>query len=765
MAQLPKPTLKSYYETGDIPTESEFASLIDSLQATLVAGDNITLSSPDPLSGVVTISASTGDTYVLPTANSTTLGGVKPVDKTSGMTQDVGVDATGKLYTLAYSYTLPTASSNTLGGIYASELPSSDNSYECKIGTSSKLYASVPIASGDQLGVVKAGSGLNVSSTGTLTVLQANSSVLGGSFLYDQTGQNTNGSVTQKVITDLTNGLSSAVNHLGDGNSIRVLKDDSEQAVYLLFCTTQGDVTTINNIIASQGNGLIATQGLGAFTYTDNVSTIQSKLVEGIATGSAAEIKLNTSKAKFDNWSGVNLTRWAGTSTQYNSISSKDANTLYFATGSGVYIGSTKVADIGGGGSSYVLPPATTSVLGGVIVGSGLNVNTSGLLSVKAAAPGEAGIVKLYGVTGNNTDGAMDQATVTSFLTNKVNKSDTVYIGTTGVPLNRTASALTLNDVSITGSAGKVGHTLTFTGAASGSFDGSADTTINISDYTYTLPAATTTTLGGIKVGLNMHMDSDSKLQLNAASSSSLGVVTAANNGGLTVQSGGYLAMKPATTSTIGGVIIGDNLSTDGAGKISLPLATVSNAGIVAPGAGLTVSSGVMSIKPGSATEVGGTKLYTATGSNTDGTMTQSAITTALGNTKSETINQVQGLIDASRYSSYSDWGSTPPSGNLIPLANLSDDGNTLITFLNYGTSITSYTLNAPATGKEGCQFTFVFNNNADLSMSSGSGWTLYKSSSFNSIPSDIDGAFLKVVSGVIIGGNKIIINSAFYSA
>lgn len=764
MAQLPKSTLKSYYETGDVPIESEFASLIDSLQATLTAGDNITLSTPDPLSGVVTISASTGNPYVLPIANSTTLGGVKPVSKTSGMTQDVGVDATGKLYTLAYSYTLPTASSNTLGGIYANELPSSDNSYECKINANSRLYASVPIASNDQLGVVKAGSGLNVGSTGTLTVLQANSSVLGGSFLYNQTGQNTNGSVTQKAITDLTDGLKSAVSHLGNGNSIRVLKDDSEQAIYLLFCTTQEDSTTINNIIASQGNGLIATQGLAPFSYTDDVSVIQSKLVEGIVSGTAAEIKLNTSKAKFDNWSGVNLTRWAGTSTQYNSISSKDANTLYFATGSGVYIGSTKVADIGGGGggSSYVLPPATTSVIGGVIVGSGLNVNTSGLLAVKEAAPGEAGIVKLYGATGNNTDGAMDQATVTSFLTNKVNKSDTVYIGTTGVPLNRTASALTLADVSITGSAGKVGHTLTFTGAASGSFDGSADAAINIP--TYTLPQATQDTLGGVKIGANIGTDPNGRITVGLASASGAGVLTADNNSGLSVTNG-LMKMKPATTSTIGGVIIGDNLPVDNTGKISLPLATVSNAGIVAPGAGLTVSSGVMSIKPGSATEVGGTKLYTATGSNTDGTMTQSAITIALGNTKSETINQVQGLIDASRYSAYSDWGSTPPSGNLIPLTNLSNDGNILITFLNYGTSITSYTLSAPATGKEGGQFTFVFNNNADLSMSSGSGWTLYKSSSFNSMPSDIDGAFLKVVSGVIVGGNRIIINSAFYSA
>lgn len=40
-----------------------------------------------------------GSEYTLPVANSTTLGGVKPVVKTSEMTQDVGVDSNGKLYT------------------------------------------------------------------------------------------------------------------------------------------------------------------------------------------------------------------------------------------------------------------------------------------------------------------------------------------------------------------------------------------------------------------------------------------------------------------------------------------------------------------------------------------------------------------------------------------------------------------------------------------------------------------------------------------
>lgn len=40
-----------------------------------------------------------GSSYTLPIANTTTLGGVKPISKTSEMTQAVGVDSEGRLYT------------------------------------------------------------------------------------------------------------------------------------------------------------------------------------------------------------------------------------------------------------------------------------------------------------------------------------------------------------------------------------------------------------------------------------------------------------------------------------------------------------------------------------------------------------------------------------------------------------------------------------------------------------------------------------------
>lgn len=57
--------------------------------------------------------------YILPVASQTQLGGVQPVTKTSAMTQSVGVDSTGRLFTEPgdSSYVLPVASSGTLGGV------------------------------------------------------------------------------------------------------------------------------------------------------------------------------------------------------------------------------------------------------------------------------------------------------------------------------------------------------------------------------------------------------------------------------------------------------------------------------------------------------------------------------------------------------------------------------------------------------------------------------------------------------------------------
>lgn len=68
MAQVTKTVLKTYFNTGDLPTESNFIDLIDSSQSTLVAGDNISLTSQS--NGSVKIDANVSNNGIITTFNS-----------------------------------------------------------------------------------------------------------------------------------------------------------------------------------------------------------------------------------------------------------------------------------------------------------------------------------------------------------------------------------------------------------------------------------------------------------------------------------------------------------------------------------------------------------------------------------------------------------------------------------------------------------------------------------------------------------------------
>lgn len=67
MAQTTKTVLKTYFNTGDLPTESNFIDLIDSSQSTLIAGDNISLTSQS--NGSVKIDANVSNNGIITTFN------------------------------------------------------------------------------------------------------------------------------------------------------------------------------------------------------------------------------------------------------------------------------------------------------------------------------------------------------------------------------------------------------------------------------------------------------------------------------------------------------------------------------------------------------------------------------------------------------------------------------------------------------------------------------------------------------------------------
>lgn len=205
--------------------------------------------------------------------------------------------------------------------------------------------------------------------------------------------------------------------------------------------------------------------------------------------------------------------------------------------------------------SDYVLPAATRSQLGGVIVGDGLSIN-NGVLSATATG----------------------------------------------------GTAYTLPTASATQKGGiRPGAGLTMSGE-----------TLNCTVTNYSLPTATSSRLGGIKAGSGVSVDSSGKLDvtlsggsnyvLPAASSSQLGGVKVAQNGGLTVASDGSVSLLTASSSVKGGIKLSSQFYTnDSELHITFPSATRNGGVRVGAGSGLTVGGfGSLSVVPATSSQLGG---------------------------------------------------------------------------------------------------------------------------------------------------------------
>ena len=129
----------------------------------------------------------------------------------------------------------------------------------------------------------------------------------------------------------------------------------------------------------------------------------------------------------------------------------------------------------------------------------------------------------------------------------------------------------------------------------------------------YTLPTASSSTLGGVKIGSNLSISSG-VLSVNTGSSTSKGVLSVGSN--ITVSSGqisltknnitsalGYTppttdtkyTLPTASSSTLGGVKIGSNISIS-SGTISVPTGSTSTAGVLSVGSNISVNNGEISL-------------------------------------------------------------------------------------------------------------------------------------------------------------------------
>jgi small basic protein len=232
--------------------------------------------------------------------------------------------------------------------------------------------------------------------------------------------------------------------------------------------------------------------------------------------------------------------------------------------------------------NTYTLPIASSSVIGGIRVGSNLSIDANGFLSTPSYTLQIASGAVMGGVrVGNNL--SIDANGILS------TPIPTLYI----LP---TASDTVIGGV-------RVGTNL--------SIDANGFLSTHVP---YTLPTASSSVIGGVKVGSNLSIDASGILSaptpytLPTSSVSIIGGVKVGNN--LSIDANGILsAPTPYTLPTsseyvIGGVKVGSNLSIDANGFLStpsytLPTSSVSIIGGVKVGSNLSIdANGILSAPP-----------------------------------------------------------------------------------------------------------------------------------------------------------------------
>jgi hypothetical protein len=289
-------------------------------------------------------------------------------------------------------------------------------------------------------------------------------------------------------------------------------------------------------------------------------------------------------------------------------------------------------------GDPASLTPATSTAIGGIIVGSGLSVTVNGTLSATGAVSSVAGrtgavtlttadvsgytappVSSVAGRTGTVTLSTADISGYTSPpVTSVAGRTGTVTLTTSDIGgytapqvssvAGRTgAVTLTTADVSgytaptVSSVAGRTGTVTLSTSdisglgtlaTQSGTFSGSSSGT-NTGDQTITLTGDVTGTGTG---------SFSATLAASGATAGTYTSVTVDAKGRVTsgTNPSGY-SLPTATASVLGGIKIGSGLSIDGSGVVSaassytLPDATTLVKGGVIVGSGLSVSSGTLS--------------------------------------------------------------------------------------------------------------------------------------------------------------------------
>ena len=304
-----------------------------------------------------------------------------------------------------------------------------------------------------------------------------------------------------------------------------ILKGIVNGQVTELYPKTSAD----NTFLAS---GTSVETALGTMPTTETVEGLISAAIDALIDGAPATY--DTLK-EISEWIATHQSEYealiAAIAGKVDKVEGKGLSTEDYTTAE-----KTKLAGIEAGANNYTLPTATASALGGIKVGANLAIDSStGVLSgdYSAATTSAAGLM-------SSTDKA---------------KLDGIAAGATAVTVDSAMSSTSENPVQ-----NKVVYS-----ALADKVDAVSGKDLSTNDYTdaektklagieagannYSLPAATTSALGGVKVGSNLAVDANGVISGNYsnATTRAAGLMSAADKTALDAKPDVYVqASQPS---------------------------------------------------------------------------------------------------------------------------------------------------------------------------------------------------------------------------
>ena len=270
--------------------------------------------------------------------------------------------------------------------------------------------------------------------------------------------------------------------------------------------------TVAENVFAASGTDLETL--LTTIPTTETVNGLISDAIDDLINGAPATY--DTLKEIAD-WIATHQSEYealiAAIAGKVDKVEGKGLSTEDYTTAE-----KTKLAGIEAGANNYTLPTATASALGGIKVGDNLAIDSStGVLSgnYSAATTSANGLMsstdksKLDGIAAGATAVTVDSS-ITSSSENPV-QSAAIYTALAGKVDTETGKGLSSND---------------YTDAEKTKLGG-----IEANANNYSLPAATTSALGGVKVGTNLAVDANGVISGNYsnATQSAAGLMSGAD--------------------------------------------------------------------------------------------------------------------------------------------------------------------------------------------------------------------------------------------